>query len=105
NAVGYQSVVTSPPNLGTRTALRMRRGAVTGVSGDVCAAPPAVSAARGAVAATVAAMCSMRRRVVASVRPSADRRESLVGIDDPLWWALRGEQGTSVRYGLNLHKH
>src|ERR1700688_71959 len=36
----------------------------------------------GAVAATVAAMWSRRRRVVASMRPLADRRESLMGIDD-----------------------
>jgi hypothetical protein len=32
----------------------------------------------------VAATCRKRRRVVASVRPSADQRESLVSIADPL---------------------
>jgi hypothetical protein len=54
----------------------------SGVIGDACAAPLALSAASGAIAATVAATCSRRRRVIASARPSADRRESLMNIDD-----------------------
>src|SRR5262249_21273412 len=78
----HQSTVASPPNRGTRTALRMRQGAW--VSGDACAVPPTERAAMGAIAATVAAMCSKRRRVVATVRPSPDRSGSFLSIDDPL---------------------
>src|SRR5262249_44824118 len=104
NAVEYQSAVASPQNRGTRIAVRMRRGAVAGVRGDARAVPPGLSAARGAIAATVAAMFSTRRRVVVLLRPSADRRESLVGIDDPMWQIPAGRQRRSVRYRLNLHR-